>query len=72
MVSNKYQFPVITPKMHEEMAEWYRTHNNGRCFKQKYHGAIGGNVSFDITPTSIGNFIDVKCSCGAVLSWEEV
>ena len=71
MVSNKYQFPKITKEMHEEMAEWYKTHNNGICAKA-YHGAIGGNVSFDITPTSIGNFIDVKCSCGAVLSWQEV
>lgn len=26
MVSEKYQFPKITPKMHREMTEWYRTH----------------------------------------------
>ena len=71
MVSDKHQFPKITKEMHEEMAEWYKTHNNGRC-ANAYHGAIGGNVSFHIIPTSIGNFIDVKCSCGAVLSWEEV
>lgn len=71
MVSKKYQFPKITPEMHEEMAEWYRTHNDGKCVG-KYHGAIGGQVQFHIIPTSIGNFVDVKCSCGAKLSWEEL
>lgn len=68
MVGKGYQFPELTPEMHEELAEWYRTHNKGKCFRQKYHGVMEGNVSFDIIPTSIGNFINVKCSCGAVLN----
>ena len=71
MVSNKYQFPKITPAMHEEMAEWYEAHNDGKC-ASGYHGAIGGEITFEITPTSIGNFITVRCSCGATLDWEEV
>ena len=71
MVSNKYQFPKITPAMHKEMAEWYEAHNDGKC-ASRYHGAIGGDTTFEITPTSIGNFITVRYSCGATLDWEEV
>lgn len=71
MVTEKYQFPKITPAMHKEMQEWYQTHNNGKCAK-RYHGAIGGDVTFEITPTSIGDFITVKCSCGSELNYEEL
>jgi uncharacterized membrane protein YbhN (UPF0104 family) len=35
-------------------------------------GAIGGDVTFEITPTSIGDFLTVKCSCGAELDYEEL
>lgn len=71
MVTKRYQFPKITEEMHSEMAEWYETHNDGRC-ANSYHGAIGGNVIFRICPTSIGDFITVKCSCGAELHFDEV
>lgn len=71
MVTEKYQFPKITPKMHQEMQEWYRAHNDGKC-AGGYHGAIGGNVSFEITPTSIGDFLTVRCTCGAELNYEEL
>ena len=71
MVTKQYQFPKLTEEMHNEMAEWYQTHNNGKC-ANGYHGAIGGNVSFEITPTSIGNFIRVKCLCGDVIDFDEV
>ena len=71
MVTKQYQFTKITEEMHNEMASWYKYHNDGKC-ANGYHGAIGGNVSFDITPTSIGNFIEVRCSCGATLNFDEV
>ena len=71
MVTNRYQFPKITPEMHQKMQEWYKTHNNGKCARG-YHGAIGGNVTFEITPTSIGNFLTVRCSCGSTLEYEEL
>lgn len=71
MVTKRYQFPKITEEMHNEMAEWYETHNNGECAKG-YHGAIGGNVQFEICPTSIGDFMTVRCSCGATLDFEEL
>lgn len=71
MVTTQYQFPKITEEMHNKMAKWYKTHNKGKC-ATGYHGAIGGNVTFEITPTSIGEFIDVKCSCGATLNLMEL
>lgn len=71
MVTKRYQFPKITEEMHNEMAEWYEAHNNGKCAKG-YHGAIGGNVQFEICSTSIGDFMTVRCSCGATLDFEEL
>ena len=71
MVTKRYQFPKLTEEMHNEMTEWYETHNDGKC-ANSYHGAIGGNVIFRICPTSIGDFITVKCSCGAELHFDEV
>ena len=57
--------------MHNEMEKWYKKHNRGKCAKS-YHGAIGGDVIFEIVPTSIGDFLTVKCSCGATLDFEEL
>ena len=71
MISEKYQFPKITPEMHKEMQKWYKTHNRGKC-ASRYHGAISGDVVFEIVPTSIGDFLTVKCSCGAELTYEEL
>lgn len=71
MVTKRYQFPEITKEMHDEMAEWYEAHNNGKCAKG-YHGCCGGNVTFEITPTSIGDFLTVRCRCGATLEFEEL
>lgn len=71
MVTKQYQFPKITEKMHDEMSKWYKEHNDGKC-ANGYHGAIGGNVTFKITPTSIGDFITVKCDCGSTLNFDEV
>ena len=71
MVTKNYQFPKLTEEIHNEIAEWYKTHNDGKCAKG-YHGAIGGTVTFEITPTSIGDFLIVKCPCGAKLEYEEL
>lgn len=71
MVTKNYQFPKLTEEMHNTMSDWYETHNDGKC-NSGYHGAIGGNVTFKITPTSIGDFIEVRCSCGATLDFDEV
>lgn len=71
MISKYYQFPKITEKMYEKISYWHQTHNDGKCVK-RYSGAIGGRVSFMITPTSMGDFIEVKCSCGETLNFDTV
>ena len=71
MITDRYQFPKITPEMHQEMQMWYKTHNGGKCARG-YHGAIGGDVMFQIIPTSIGDFLTVRCSCGDTLEYEEL
>lgn len=70
MVTDKYQFPKITADMYADLKHWYETHNEGKC-AHRYHGAIGGAITFEITPTSIGDFVSAKCSCGEVLDWRE-
>ena len=70
MVTKQYKFPEISEDMYNRMAEWYETHNNGECVNS-HHGAIGGEITFEICPTSIGDFVTVKCSCGATLSFDE-
>ena len=71
MITDRYQFPKITSDMYKEMQEWYKTHNDGKCARS-YHGAIGGNVMFQIIPTSIGDFLTVRCACGDTLEYEEL
>lgn len=63
MVGKNYQFPKITKSQHDDMAKWYKSHNDGIC-ANSYHGAIGGNVEFIIVPTSIGDVVTACCSCG--------
>ena len=55
-----YQFPKLTPEMLDELNDWYKRHNNGKC-SCSYKGAIGGSVTFSVTPTSIGDFVTAMC-----------
>lgn len=71
MISDSYQFPILSKDMHEKIKRWHVDHNDGKC-ANRYHGAIGGDISFIITPTSIGEFIEVQCSCGDKLSIDNI
>ena len=71
MITKEYQFPKITNKMHEEIAKWYETHNGGKC-ANGYYGVVGGNIIFEIIPTSLGDFLTIKCSCGEKLKYQEL
>lgn len=63
MISRNYQFPKIDVEMYNEFNEWWHSHNEGKC-AHRNHGAIGGAVTFKIAPTSIGDFVEAKCTCG--------
>jgi hypothetical protein len=59
MVSKEYCFPKFTEEMYLRLNEWY----NDGCCASHYHGSIGGELVFEITPTSLGDVIEVTCSC---------
>jgi hypothetical protein len=67
---NKLTRFSITKKQQEQIKEWDKTH---RCTLHKendcdkYVGAIGGHLTYEFHPTSIGTFITVKCACGEKL-----
>ena len=71
MITKEDQFPKITNETHKEIDEWYETHNSGKC-ANAYHEVIGGDITFEITPTSIGDFLTVKCFCGEKLQYQEL
>ena len=71
MITKEYQFPKITNEMHEEIAKWYETHNGGKC-ANGYYGAVDGNIIFEIIPTSLGDFLTIKCSCGEKFKYQEL
>ncbi len=46
------------------LARWRETHDP-KCIYAHKSGAIGGALTFQFTPTSIGVLASVSCSCGA-------
>ncbi|MDF2879955.1 MAG: hypothetical protein K0R54_512 [Clostridiaceae bacterium] len=60
----------ILDKEYEKIRDWDKTHEcmykpkNG---VEKYSGAIGGHLSIEFTPTSIGMLVKVICGCGKEL-----
>lgn len=55
---------IITEKENEAIEQWRKEHiatvHNGN----NYFGAIGGELTYQFTPTSIGVVGTVKCVCG--------
>ena len=56
---------MIYPDESEKINEWLKDHNH-------YSGAVGGNITYSFTPTSIGIIGTVKCSCGKSLCFREL
>jgi hypothetical protein len=64
----------LTEREYKKIEEWDKTHEcklKPKHGVDKYCGAIGGSLSVEFTPTSIGTFITVKCSCGAMLDLDD-
>lgn len=61
----------ITDDELEKIREWDKNHE---CIykpahgSEKYCGAIGGDLSIEFIPTSIGEVVIVKCGCGKELT----
>lgn len=63
----------LTKEEKQKIDEWWQHHKcNGR-----YSGAIGGIITYKITPTGLGDVFKVKCGfpdCGEELdltNWED-
>ena len=49
----------------ENYNKWLKDHNKVCPFKNgTSQGAIGGRLTFNFTPTSLGTVCGVKCACG--------
>lgn len=67
MITSK-EICVLSDKQFEDLKLWYYKNHK----KNEYNGAIGGELTFIITPTSIGNFITVKDDKGNKLDLTDV
>jgi hypothetical protein len=55
---------VILPEEIKAIEEWQEQHTKEKHGGNEYAGAIGGRYSYKFTPTSIGTFGSIVCSCG--------
>ena len=60
----------ISDEEYNKIQEWDNTHeciHKPKYGIKKYCGAIGGHLSIEFHPTSIGEIVIVKCGCGKEL-----
>ena len=48
----------------EQINKWIEQHEKEKHNGSSYAGTIGGRYTYELTPTSIGTFGRIKCSCG--------
>ena len=68
----EYTSFVITPEEREFINNWKAAHVAESPNCGGYKGPIGGNWSYEFTPTSIGDLGIIKCSCGAEVIFKEL
>lgn len=60
----------ITDKEYNKIKQWDKEHEctyKPKYGIEKYCGAIGGHLSIEFMPTSLGEIVTVKCGCGKEL-----
>ena len=67
MIGKGYKFE-LSKSQYEKLEKWYYSNHK----KGEYHGAIGGDLTFSITPTSIGDFVEVTDTIGNWIDLSEV
>lgn len=60
---NTYVFTVNADQV-EKIREWKEQHEKEKHNGNSYAGAVGGRYTYEFTPTSIGEFGRIRCSCG--------
>jgi TnpA family transposase len=53
----------LSEDQNKQASEWLTAHRK-EC-RIKYGGAIGGTITWEFTPTSIGLIVVIVCACGA-------
>ena len=48
----------------EKIRKWKEQHEKEKHNGNSYAGAVGGRYTYEFTPTSIGEFGRIRCSCG--------
>ena len=64
-IRNEYRlgFPMTEEEV-QKAEKWIKEHNESAHITESF-GAIGGQYTYDFTPTSIGVLCGLRCSCGA-------
>ena len=60
---NTYVFTVDVDQV-EKIRKWKEQHEKEKHNGNSYARAIGGRYTYEFTPTSIGAFGRIRCSCG--------
>lgn len=60
---NTFVFTVDADRV-AKIREWKAQHEKEKHGGSGYAGAIGGRYTYEFTPTSIGEFGRIRCSCG--------
>lgn len=60
---NTFVFTVDADRV-EKIRKWKAQHEKEKHNGSSYAGAIGGRYTYEFTPTSIGEFGRIRCSCG--------
>jgi hypothetical protein len=60
MISKDWTFK-LSDTQYEKLEDWYYKVSGDKKNEWNYHGAIGGQLMFQIIPTSIGEFVTVRC-----------
>lgn len=66
MIGNNNMEFCLTEEEENKYRVWIKEHNE-TC-PIKYSGAIGGKITFQFTPTSLGLITKVICGCGKELN----
>ena len=71
MVSKEYAMGTLnlTAEEFKKLEKWHKKIVRRR--KSRYFGAIGGEVTFKITPTSLGEIIEAEC-CGQEITLRDL
>ena len=71
-------FFKLSEQQVKKVEEWANSKTGHECtlkpneYSRKYCGAVGGHLTYCVTPTSIGSIIIVKCSCGQELDISDI